>query len=127
MSGPQITVDGLGKLVRFLKSVEPELADELKQTNAELADTIGGQAQRGAPKVSGKLAGTVRSSGTARTGIIRAGRAGVPYTGPIHFGWKARNIAPDKFLYRAFDANEDRIVTTYLETIERLLAKVPTA
>lgn len=116
-----IDVVGLNQLVRFLKQLEPELLDGLKEANAELSDEIAADAASLAPRKSGRLAGTVRSSGTARTGIVRAGRAGVPWTGPIHFGWAARNIEPDKFLYRAFDAREDEITNRYLEALEQIV------
>ncbi|MDG4860140.1 hypothetical protein P8605_18620, partial [Streptomyces sp. T-3] len=39
---------------------------------------------------SGRLVGTVRSSGTKTTAVVRAGRASVPYAGPVHWGWPTR-------------------------------------
>lgn len=116
-----VEVIGLNQLVRFLRTLEPELHDGLKEANAALSDEIAADARHGAPRQSGRLAGTVRSSGTARTGIVRAGGARVPWTGPVHFGWAARNIEPNKFLYRAFDAREDEITQRYLEALEQIV------
>ena len=37
---------------------------------------------------------------TKRQAVVTAGRASVPYAGPINYGWPARNIAPSHFMQR---------------------------
>jgi len=55
---------------------------------------------------------------------VQAGRASVPYAGPIHWGWPARNIEPQPFLTDAAVATEPRWTAQYLEDVEAALAKV---
>ena len=53
-----------------------------------------------------------------------AGRKAVPYAGPIHFGWPARNIEPQPFLYDALDDKADEVAHLYGLGIEVLVDKL---
>jgi hypothetical protein len=124
MSDPAVQVIGLNRFVRQLKQLEPELLDELKGANKELAGRVESTARGLVPTRSGKLASSLRSSGTARSGIVRAGKARVPYAGPIHFGWASRNIRPDPFLWTALDRRRSEVESRYLAELERVSRKV---
>ena len=67
MSDPAVQVIGLNRFVRQLKQLEPELLDELKGANKELAGRVESTARGLVPTRSGKLASSLRSSGTARS------------------------------------------------------------
>lgn len=121
---PAIEVDGLNRLIRQLRQLDPELLDELKAANRDLASDVESTARGLAPVRDGTLASSLRSSGTARSGIVRAGRKSVPYVGPIHFGWRDRNIMPNPFLYDALDRRRDEVFRQYLRTVERVTERV---
>jgi hypothetical protein len=119
---PSITVEGAKQLQRALRQVEGGMAD-LKVAHAEAAKIVERQAEAIAPRRSGRLAASVRSSGQARQGIVRAGKAAVPYAGVIHFGWAARNIAPQPYLYDALDARRAEVIATYNGHVNKLIKK----
>ena len=124
MSEPTVEVIGLNRFVRQLKQLEPELLDELKSANKDLASLVEGTARGLVPMRSGNLAASLRSSGTARSGVVRAGKARVPYAGAIHFGWARRNIAPNPFLWTALDRRRGEVERRYLSELERVAAEV---
>jgi hypothetical protein len=62
-------------------------------------------------------------SGTARAGVVRAGKKSVPYAGPIHWGWPKRNIKANPFLSKALESETDEVVDVYEDGISKLLKK----
>jgi len=78
-----------------------------------------------APKLSGRLAGSVRPGGSQRGAVVRAGRGAVPYAGVIHFGWPRHNIRPQPFLYEAIDRRRDDVVRAYETGIRNLTGGLP--
>tara|TARA_R110000782_G_C14483646_1_gene376358 strand:+ start:138 stop:518 length:381 start_codon:yes stop_codon:yes gene_type:complete len=119
---PSITVEGAKQLQRALRQVEGGMAD-LKGAHAEAAKIVEVKAERIAPKRSGALAASVRSSGQARQGIVRSGKAKVPYAGVIHFGWAARSISPQPFLYDALDDRRGEVIAVYDDRVNKLIKK----
>ena len=124
MSEPTVEVIGLNRFVRQLKQLEPDLLDELKSANKDLASSVESEARGLVPTRSGNLASSLRSTGTARSGVVRAGKARVPYAGPIHFGWARRNIAPNPFLWTALDRRRDEVERRYGAELERIASEV---
>lgn len=119
-----VDVDGLNRLVKQLRNLEPELWEELKEANRELGDEIAGDARGLARRRSGTMAATIRGGGTARTGLVRAGGARVPWTGPQHFGWAARSISPNPFLYDALDRRADEVRDRYLRKLDDVTERI---
>lgn len=95
--------------------------DQMKGVNAEAASVV--ERAVVVPRVSGRLAGSVRSSGQARTGVVRAGKASVPYAGPIHFGWPKRNIRANPFLSSALERQESAVVEVYERGVGDLIRR----
>lgn len=124
MAKPAIRVEGLNKLVRDLQKLEGDVASSIKSLNAELADDVAQTARQKVPRLTGTLAGSIRSSGQQRTGVVRAGSRGVPYAGPIHFGWAKRNIRPQPFLYDALDDRREDVVRRWARELDKLVNKV---
>ena len=122
MTKPSLTIEGADELRKRLRQFETGTAD-LKAANAAGAKIVERQAERIAPKRSGRLAGNIRSTGQARQGVVRAGGARVPYAGPIHFGWAARGIKPQPFLYDALDARREAVVAEYSKQVKELTKK----
>ena len=128
MPAPAIRVDGARELRRAIKQAERvELIDELKKANREAADLVAYEAQTIVPVKSGRLLESIRASGTQAAGIVRAGRASIPYAGAIHFGWLAQGIEPNPYLYDAADARVDEVLTRYEEAVDRVLATLNTS
>ena len=119
---PTIEVDGAREVRAALRKIEGGLAD-LKQVHADAAQIVERRAEQIVPRRSGALAGSVRSSGQARQGVVRAGRASVPSAAPIHFGWRARNIQPQPFLYDALDDRRNEVIDRYETEVNGLIRR----
>lgn len=96
-------VDGLNQVVRGLQQIGVEV-DDLKGAFSSIAAMGARQAARYAPKRTGRLAGDVRGNRARSKAVVMAGRASLPYAGPINYGWAARNITPSLFMQRADQA-----------------------
>lgn len=96
---------------------------ELKTLHGDAAKIVEQDALGRAPVRSGRLRESIRSSGTQKAGVVRAGFARVPYVGPIHFGWAKRNIRPQPFLYDAKDARRDEVVRSVEQGIDALIRR----
>jgi hypothetical protein len=121
---PAVRVEGLGKVLRQIKQIDPDLVAELKIANRAIADDVVLTARALAPQKTGKLKGSARAGASNRTGIVRAGGARVPWAGPIHFGWKKRNISPQPFLYDALDERRDEVEQRYLAALNEITRKI---
>jgi hypothetical protein len=119
---PEIKVEGARELKKALKDVENGIAD-LKAVHADAAAIVEVKATSLVPRRSGTLGDSIRSSGNKSGGVVRAGRARVPYAGPIHFGWPARNIAPQPFLYDALDDRRSEVIDVYEKRVGDLIKK----
>jgi hypothetical protein len=95
--------------------------EDFKAVNAEAAQVVERDVR--VPVVSGRLAASIRSTGQARTGVVRAGSAGVPYAGVIHYGWPKRNIRANPFLTSALDRQEDAVVDVYRDGVADLIRR----
>jgi len=123
-----IQADGAKQLRRSLKQAGLDVSD-LKAAHKAVAELIASRSAPNAPRRSGALAASVRPAGTAREAVVRAGRARVPYAGPVHWGWKrpagpgrrAQNIPAQPWLYAAARANEDPALDLYLRALERII------
>lgn len=123
--------------------VKVEGARELEATMHRAADDVGdlssaasqsgsqvAQVARGlAPVRSGRLVGTIRaaqptSARAVTAGGVTAGGPGVPYAGPIHWGWAARNIQAQPFLTDALAQTESSVVNTYAEAVGRTVSTI---
>ena len=123
-----VKIEGARQLRRTLKDAGDDLND-LKEVNRAAAAIAANRAKTWAPKKSGRLAGTVRSSGTKTAGIVRAGNnrkteSGVPYANPIHWGWPSRNIKANPFLSYSAQATKPRWLKLYENYIEKTLSKI---
>ena len=114
---------GLREVQRDLRKLGDDTKTELKDTHKAAAEVVVLGAKRYVPYRTGRLANSIRALATNTSGRVRAGSASVPYAGPIHFGWPARRIAPQPFIYDAMDARIDEIRGLYDKRIEELIRK----
>jgi hypothetical protein len=120
---PAIKVEGARELRKALGRMEDGLSD-LTALHREIAERVASDARERAPSLSGKLRGSIKGKGYKTRAAVTAGSKLVPYAGPIHFGWPARNIKPQPFLYDALDHRKGEIVNAYEERVGELVKRL---
>ena len=119
-----LQIDGLREINRDLRNMSQQARDDMKDTHREAGEIVARAATVLAPVLTGTLAGTIKSAPTQRQGRVRVGRGqSVPYAGPIHFGWPARRIAPQPFVYDALDMRRDEVRDAYVTRVNQLVIK----
>lgn len=119
-----IRVEGGRQLRASLKRAGHDLQD-LKDAHTLAAALVTGASRPGTPRGrTGKLAGSLRGSGTATAAIIRAGGSTVPYAGVQHFGWPARHIAAKPWITEAAQRTESAWTHIYEDAVEAVLATI---
>jgi hypothetical protein len=120
MADVGVRVEGLATLTRTMRKAGEDLAD-LKDANARAAQVVVSAAAAMAPRRSGRLASSIRGTRAAGRARVQAGRASVPYAGPIHWGWPARRIGAQPFLTDAAQATEGTWLPQYLKDVQAAL------
>lgn len=123
-----VRIEGIKEVRSAIRAISDEMdrngaKAELRVMNLHAAEVVKQKADSLVPRRSGQLAKTVRASGTQKSARVRAGYQRVPYAGPIHFGWPARGIYPQPFLYDALDSRRLQVVEVYERGIDRLIDK----
>lgn len=118
-----LKVEGAKQLRATLKKAGVDLGD-LKAAHLEAAQIAERGADARAPRLSGRLAGTLRSSGTRTAGIVRAGRASVPWAGPVHWGWPGHNIKANPFISEGAQATESTWIDVYQQALDHAIDQV---
>jgi hypothetical protein len=118
--GPAVQVQGARTLRRTLKAAGLDVTD-LKAAHKAVADLVASRARPATPHRTGALAGSVRTSGTASAAIVRAGRASVPYAGPIHWGWPSRHIPAQPWIADAAAATQPGWEALYLTALTHII------
>lgn len=118
-----VKVDGLARLRRDLRKLGSDLSD-LKAANAAVAALVAAAAAARAPRRSGRLAASVRGNRAVSRATVSAGRATLPYAGPIHYGWPARGIEPQPFVHDAAQATETAWLGIYSTAVDKAVESV---
>ena len=122
-----IKVEGLSKVQRDLRKLSTDALDlnktEFLETNKQVAEIVINETKKYVPVLTGALAAAIRNASTKKSAKVRAGNVAVPYAGPIHFGWPARTIKPNTFLYEAIDARKSEVANRYSELVSDLVTK----
>jgi hypothetical protein len=122
-----IKVEGLSAVQRDLRSLGGDLdlnKAEFLATNRKVAELVINSSKRFVPVQSGALAESIRQASTKKSAKVRVGdKSGVPYAGPIHFGWPARRIKPQPFIYEAIDGRRAEVAMAYAERITQIRNK----
>ncbi|MFJ3339984.1 hypothetical protein ACIPT3_02185 [Streptomyces diastaticus] len=70
----------------------------------------------------GKLDKSIRVTASTKGAVIKAGSAArVPYAAAIHFGFRRRNIRPNRFLFRAMARKSTQVAATYERRIDAVV------
>lgn len=121
-----IRVDGLRELQRNVRALrDKELNKAVRAANKASAEILIPQAVHESPdghrdaKSSkkyrpGKLDKSIKVTASVKGAVIKAGSASrVPYAAAIHFGFRKRNIRPNRFLFRAMARKGPQVAATY--------------
>jgi hypothetical protein len=129
MSEPLIQLEGGPKLRRAFRQIGDDFSD-MKALHRSLADDVAGTAKTKVPKRSGRLARSIRGSGTKTKAEVKAGNnrksgpTAVPYAAAIHFGWARRGIRPQPFLYEALDDRRQEVIDRYNDEVRTIIKRV---
>lgn len=115
-----VSVDGLRKLQRALRATGDGLAD-LKDANAKASGVVVDEAERHAPRRTGRLAASGRAARAAGRASVLFGGARVPYAAPIHYGWPGHHIEAQPFVLEAAEATRDTWLAAYEADLQRLV------
>ena len=122
-----IKITGLSEVQRNLRKLSTDALDlnktEFLETNKQVAEIVINESKKYVPVLTGALAAAIRNASTKKSAKVRAGNVGVQYAGPIHFGWPARTIKPNTFLYEAIDARKSEVANRYSELVSDLITK----
>lgn len=116
----RVRVEGLGRAIRALSKAGAS-ADDMR----ELMHAIGMTVVRAAhpPVLTGRLKGTLRAGRGKTKAVVRAGGAKTPYAGVVHYGWPARNIAPNPFLTDAVQSTRGATFNQLDQGLDEILRK----
>lgn len=123
MAPTGIKIEGLRELNRALRKIPGGLDLQMKDLHRVSADSVRREALPHVPHVSGRLKRTVRTLASKRRGAVATGRKNVPYAGPIHWGWPARNIRPNPFLVDALERQEKEVELQFLRGVNKIIGQ----
>lgn len=119
----RLEIDGLREVLRDIRRLGDDARDDMKETHRKAGEIIVEGAKRFVPVRTGALLQSMRSAPTTRQGRVRVGNASAPYAGPIHFGWPARRIQPQPFIYDALDGRRQEVFQLYGDRIGELITR----
>lgn len=122
MAAP-VRVDGARQLRASLKRAGVAL-DDLKEANAKVAAYVAQLANARAPRRTGRLAATLRGNRAAGRARVSAGTAAIPYAGPIHWGWEARNIDPQPWITEAAQDSQTVWLAQYSAELDNIVSQI---
>ena len=93
-------VTGLKETLRDLQKLGLDV-DDFKESFGSIASRGAALAASYVNSRSGALAGTLRGNRAKNKSVIIAGRSSVRYAGPQNYGWKKRNIEPQRYMQKA--------------------------
>lgn len=118
-----VQVEGAAEFRKAMRHMQRDLKD-LSKVHKAAAQPVYDRAKDIVPRVSGMLGRSIRVSATTTRATIRAGGRGVPYAGPIHYGWRRRNIEPQPFLTDAIADSRSQVVDIYESHVGDLVRRV---
>jgi len=118
-----VKIEGLNDTKRKLKKLGKDVnyGDQFLAVNKTLAEAVAGDSKNYVPVLTGALQGTIRAAASKTSGRVKVGYKAVPYAGPIHFGWPARFIKPQPFIYDAIDRRRNEIKDRYDQLVKKLI------
>lgn len=121
-----VKVEGAKRLRSTLKKAGLDMKD-LTKLNKEAANIVVPVAKALAPvgdPKNGHIKTTIRAGATQKAGIIRAGSKRLPYGGPQHWGWPARNITAKPWISEAAKSSESQWVQNYFDGLMEVIDSI---
>ena len=129
MAEPLVRVEG-GKLLRAtMRKAGLDMA-QMPAANAKVAKVAEGAIRAAAPRVSGAMAGTIRSSGTMTAAIVRAGYKRLPYAGADNWGWPESpggikgSYGGAFWMQQGAKSSESAWLAVYHKEVENILSQI---
>jgi hypothetical protein len=119
---PAIELEGGPQLRRALGRFDDRLGD-MSTLHRDLGEMVAGAAHSLVPRLSGLLGETIRAAKSKRSAAVTAGGRRAIYGPPIHFGWRARNIEPQPFLYDALDERRGEVLDRYSDAVDGMVRR----
>lgn len=120
MASPAVRVTGGRQLRAALRGAGVKVT-QLSAANRKVSRIVAAESKNLAPRKTGRLRGSIRAGATSTRAVVRVGSdSGVPYAGPIHWGWPKRNIKPTKFVTWATARTRSRWLDVYDQELQRL-------
>jgi len=116
-------IEGLREVQKALNKFSDATRKEMQSTHLKAAEIVVGASKRFVPIKTGALAQSIRPAAVMSGGRVKVGSASVPYAGPIHFGWPARRIKPQPFVYDALDTRRGEVSRLYEKRMAILMFK----
>jgi hypothetical protein len=116
-------IQGLREVQKALNKFSDATRKEMKSTHLKAAEIVVGASKKFVPIKTGALAQSIRAAAVQTGGRVKVGSPSVPYAGPIHFGWPARSIKPQPFIYDALDTRRGDVSRLYAVRIGELVIK----
>ena len=124
MATAAVKVEGLVEFQRALRAADKKLPRELGAGNKQVAEIVAKEARKRAPNRSGRLAKSIKGAKQQRRAVVQAGSPSrVPYAAVQEFGWPARGIAPQPYLYPAIADTREEVEEAYGDMIDRLMRR----
>jgi phage gpG-like protein len=109
MSGTSVTVEGDKRLVATMHAAADDLND-LTSTGRGAGGVVRARAASNAPKVTGRLSGSVRVSASATEVVVASG---LVYAARVNYGMPSVGQAAQPFMTDALGETEREVVARY--------------
>lgn len=120
MAGASFSLEGVDVLQRTMKKAGLEIT-ELTDAHARASEIVAAAARSTAPRRTGALASSIKSSKAKRTALVNVTSR---YAKPIHWGWPARNIEAQPWVSEAAQATEPQWLPLYEAAVQDALDQV---
>ena len=124
--GVRVEVEGLAKLRRDLRRMQPAALKEIRGVLRDAAGVVAADAARNAPRLTGALAKSIRPGTSGNRAFVRSR---LPYAGVHEYGGRISpqgtpiSIKRSAFIARAIEAKQEQIVDELGDGIERVATK----
>jgi len=129
-SGYTVDVSGDEALTRAFRRAEDDIREKTEKVERDEGAAVARGARGRAPRRRGALRGSVKANG----GTVTAGGPGVPYAGPIHWGWSSRPnpargwrggpIRPNPFLVDALEERRRQVEQSFEQATSEVVGMV---
>ena len=132
----RVSVVGLRELNSALRKAPGAIEFGMKDAHKNAADIVFQAALPKTPVDTGALKASMRvlaskrrgavAAGNRRKGVFKSGKANpnaVPYAGPVHWGWPARNIRPQPWIWDTLTKKRQEVEVQFMLDLNKIIAK----